>query len=123
MQQYQLVVFTAINLAGGALNSAAIDASNMYSISVQAITTTDPDSSTLKIQVSNDSPIGNKGFSSSVWTPTNWTDLPSATVTMTTAGTALIPKTDLCYQFIRLVYTPANTPTGTLTAQIKVMAL
>lgn len=122
MQQFQLTIFNAEEV-DASINGSAIDASNLYSVSVQAIATGAMDSSTVKIQVSNDSPIGNQGFSSSVWTPTNWADLTNATVTMTAAGNYLIPKTDLCYQFIRIVYTAVGSPAGTLTVKIKGMAL
>lgn len=115
MQQFQQVVLSAVSTAL-TQNSAAIDVANMFQVSVQCIATGTP-TGAVKIQVSNDSPIGNKGFSSSVWTPVNWTDLPAATVAIKSATTFLIPKTDICYSFIRLVYTGSGA--GTVTVQIK----
>lgn len=119
MQQFQQKVLDAVSTATGA-NSAAIDASNMLQVSAHCIATGSP-TGAVKIQVSNDSPIGLKGQSSSVWTPTNWADLPSATVTVGAAGNFVIPKTDICYQFIRFVYT--GTGVGTVTVQIKAIAV
>lgn len=67
-----------------------------------------------KLQASNDEcPAGNlpKNF-----VPANWTDIPSATVSVTGAGTFLIPKIDLSYRWVAVVYTNA-TNTGNVSAQ------
>ncbi len=115
MQQFQQKVLDAASTATTQA-SAAIDASNMLQVSVQAILTGAP-TGTVKLQASNDSPIGMKGLSSATWAPTNWTDIPNAVVTTNSAASFLIAKTDICYQFIRVVYTGSGT--GTVTAQIK----
>lgn len=128
MQQFQEKVLDAASTADTA-NSAAIDASNMLQISAQCIATGSP-TGAVKIQVSNDSPIGLKGFSSSVWTPINWTDIPydsrapigtPPSVEIPEAGSFLIAKLDICYQFIRIVYTGSGT--GTITVRIKAISV
>jgi hypothetical protein len=119
MQQFQQKVLDAVG-TGTTRNSAAIDASNMLQVSAQCIATGSP-TGAVKIQVSNDSPIGMPGLSSSVWTPPNWTDLAGATIAVTSAASFLLPKTDICYQFIRFVYTGSGT--GTVTVNIKANCL
>lgn len=97
--------------------SAAIAASQIFYISVQAVMT-GTSSGTLKLQFSNDPCEGQQPTAS----PTNWIDIPSATVTLTgTAGAFGIAKTDLSYRFIRAVYTKNNGSAGTITVTINGM--
>jgi hypothetical protein len=91
-------------------NGTAIPTYLVYGASCQAVAT-GTIAGTLKLQVSNDPASGNV-------TPTNWTDLSGATVPITgTAGTFLIPYQQLCYQWVRAVFT-ASGGTGTLTANM-----
>jgi hypothetical protein len=66
----------------------------------------------VKLQYSND-PVQSPAV------PTNWSDIPSATVTLTgTAGVFSIPKTDLCYNWVQAVFT-ASGGAGTVTATLQ----
>jgi hypothetical protein len=98
--------------AAGTVTTAAIPALNLFSCSAQ-ITATGSAAGTMIIQASDDEP------STPSTPPANWSDIPSATITVTGAGAFLIPKTDLCYQWVRLVYT--NTGTGTISAVFKAL--
>jgi len=89
------------------VTTSAIPALNLFSASIQ-IAATGSAAGTLKLQASNDDT-----------SPSNWSDVPSAFVGVTGAGAYLIPKTDLCYQFVRLVY--ANTGTGTISVTFKAL--
>lgn len=103
----------ATNVTG---NSAAVDSSAMTSISVQASFTDAAAAGTLKLQCSNDhNPYGNLPGD---FTPTNWNDVPSGSVVVAAGATSLIPSTDVCYQWIRLVWT-RTAGAGTFTATIK----
>lgn len=62
---------------------------------------------TAKLQASNDKK-----------SPSNWVDIPSATVSVTGAGSFLIPKMDLCYRYIQVVYTNSS-GTGNITANFE----
>lgn len=115
-KQFQKSVLSVVN--DTTTNSAAIDCSDVLQISVQAVSTGTP-TATVKIQASNDTPIGKPGQNGVPWVPTNWTDVPSATVSLSAAGSKLIPKTDLCYQFIRIVFTSSSGDTGTTAVNIK----
>ena len=96
--------------AAATVTTAAIPSLNLFSCSAQ-VTATGSAAGTLKIQASNDDiPNG---------PPVNFSDIPSATIAVSGAGTFLIPKTDLCYQYIRLVYT--NSGTGTISVVLKAL--
>lgn len=98
--------------AAATVNSAAIPALNLFYCSAQLIATGGA-AGTFKLQASNDDPHG----APAQIAPTNWNDIPSATVAVTGAGSYLIPKTELCYQWVRVVYT--NTGAGTIAANFK----
>lgn len=100
--------------AAASVNSSAVDARNLFYCSAQ-IAVTGAGAGTLKLQVSNDiaGSDGNPG------SPSNWSDVPSASIAISGAGAYLIPKTDMCYQWARLVYT--NSGTGTINAIFKAL--
>jgi len=96
--------------AADSVNSAAIPTENILNVSAQLVATGSA-AGTLKFQCSNDNPVaGNTP-------PTNWSDIPSATVSVSGAGVFLIPDTAICYQWVRLVY--ANSGTGTFGVMVK----
>lgn len=97
--------------AAATVTTVAIPSQNLFQASAQ-ITATGSAVGTLKMQASNDEPLNGSA-------PVNWSDIPSATVAVAAAGAFLIPKTDLCYQFVRLVYT--NTGTGTISVVFKAL--
>lgn len=96
--------------AAGSVTTAAIPALNLLYMSATLVSTGAGAAGTLKMQASNDEPADGSA-------PTNWADIPSATVAVSGAGTVLIPKTDLCYQWVRFVYT--NSGTGTIMVKFK----
>lgn len=104
--------------ASAAVDSSAVFAANLLYCSVQVVATNDA-AGDLKLQFSNDivDPTLN------ITEPTNWSDIPSATVAIAAPGVFAIPKTDLCYQFIRLVWTPDATDPGTISANLKVQGV
>lgn len=98
----------AINLATASSTGPAILIANCVALSVHAVSTGDG-IGVVKIQVSNDSIKD---------VPTNWSDLASATIAVTAASSLVLPKIDVCYQFMRLVYTKTS-GTGSLSARVK----
>lgn len=96
--------------AAATVTTAAISALNLFYCSAQ-IAVTGSGAGTLIIQASNDD-IQNGP-------PVNWSAIPSATVAVSGAGAYLIPKTEICYQFVRLVYT--NSGTGTISVVFKAL--
>lgn len=86
--------------------SDPIDSSYLFSASAQAVSAGGAVTGVVKFQGSND-PVPPP-------TQTSWSDIPSATIAVTAAGTFLVPKTELAYRWIRVVYTVAAGG-GTLT--------
>lgn len=87
--------------ASANVNGDPIYAALLLYVSLQA----NPDGAatgTIKLQASND--LGNPQNN---FVPTNWVDIPSATVTLASAK-GLIPKTEICYNWIRYVQTGAG---------------
>lgn len=66
---------------------------------------------TVKLQASNDNVD-----------PTSWADIASATVAVSTASPVMIAKTDLCYNFVRVVFTKSG-GTGTVTVNYQGIGL
>lgn len=99
------------------ITSAAIPVGNAFSCSLQ-VNSTGAAAGTAVIQASNDHIPGDFA---TLQAPTNWTAITGITVTVTTAGSVLIPKFDLSYQYIRVVYT--NTGTGTVQAVLSVTGI
>lgn len=91
-----------------------IDARFVYQISFQAVATDSP-SGTLKIEVSNDEGlIEGEAI--------NWSPAPEddSEVTISTAGTFLIPKMDVSYRWIRAFWDADPSPgTGTIVVRAK----
>lgn len=85
-------------------NGDAIDTSQMLYLSAQAVTAGGASPSfTVKLQMSND--VCLTGNQPTPFAPTNWTDISGASVTVSSNGAALIPKTDLTYRWVRVVVT------------------
>lgn len=102
MRYYNDPIMSAANAATNQ-NSSAVNVQLARFASVQAVVTGTA-TGTLKLQVSND----DNGSAS------NWSDLTGATVSVSSAGAYLIPAQNMCYQFLRAVYT-ASSGTGTIT--------
>lgn len=100
--------------AAATVNSAPISATQLFACAAQLIATGSA-AGTMKLQMSNDRPD-----TPSV-PPTNWTDIANATVSVSGAGTYLIPKTDLCYQWVRVSYT--NSGTGNITVNFTALGV
>jgi len=93
--------------------SAAFDASYVIAASVQGVTTGATAAGTLKVQASNDLPLPGRA-------PTNWFDVTGLTVAVAAPGVVAIPKFDVAYQWLRLVFTQSGGANdGLITATIK----
>jgi len=108
MRFYNESIIKAAN-AAVSQNSIAVESKLCRFASVQAVVTGTAAGS-IKLQVSNDEVV-NGG------SPSNWSDLTGATVSISGAGVYLIPAQNMGYQFIRAVYT-ASSGSGTITANL-----
>lgn len=96
-------------------NSDALDSGNIYSASVQVVSTGSASAGTCVLQGSNDLPTYGSPYPTNNFTPTNWTNIANATTTISGASTFLIPVTNICHQFLRVVYTSTATGVQTVT--------
>lgn len=78
------------------INGAAISSLQLVSCSAQ-ISATGTAAGTFKLQASDD-----QVFLPTL--PSHWNDITGATVSVSGANSYLIPKIDLCYEYIRAVY-------------------
>lgn len=84
---------------------------NVLSISVQLVVTGGGTPvGTFKLQYSNDQPV--------TGSPTNWSDIANATAAITDDGVFSIGKTDVCFEWMRLVWTRTS-GVGFVTARVK----
>lgn len=97
--------------AAGSITSAAMYCGRTLNASVQ-VYTSGTATGTLKVQISNDQVAAPN-------LPSHWVDVSGLAVTPAATGTLLIPKFDLSYEWIRVVWTQSNAGTGTITVTIK----
>ena len=92
------------------ISTSAQDISSMFAASAQVVSAATQLGS-FKLQYSND-PTTDASFVS------NWSDISGSTIAVNGAAVQSIPKFDVCYSWIRGVYT-ATSGTGVLTVNIK----
>lgn len=98
-------------------NFPAIPTNQVYAVSVLATQGDSTAAGTVKLQASNDVPEAGQ---LATFSPTNWVDIADATATVTSGGAVLIPMTQICYQWIRVVWTASVDGTSNMTASINV---
>ncbi len=111
MRPMSVTALSAVNAAtDGAQASSPILTEFTFAFSIMTISTGSP-VGVVKIQVSNDDTIH---------TPSHWVDLASSTTAVSSATTYLMPKTEICYNWLRVVYTKTS-GTGAVTCVIKTL--
>lgn len=92
-----------IGTADSSRNGPKIDANQLVNFTVQTIVTGGTTAAgTIKVQGSNDLPTNNDRAS---FEPTNWSDVPNATATLTAGVAPLIVCSNVACQYIRIVFT------------------
>lgn len=111
-----------LNNADASIDEAgiAIPISQVGYISAQIITT-GLSTGSLQLQVSNDPSNGLAADANGNLIPTNWSNLGSA-VSMSAASVSLIGVTQVCFKWLRAVWTHTNGSDGTVTANINTQA-
>jgi hypothetical protein len=110
MRNVQDTLLDAVDAAEATQTSEWIDVRQIFAGSIHVVAAgTDPVGS-VKVQVSNDNVTPPQ-------LPTNAVDLGSATVAVSAAGQFLIPRLELSYGWLRVVYTKTS-GTGTITAKL-----
>lgn len=102
------------------LNSGKIDARQVYSLSLVLTSSSGTNAGTIKLQGSND--ICAFGNVVAAFTPTTWADIPAALVdgsgTVASGATVTLVVKQLCYAWVRAVWTPSGGAAGNITAII-----
>lgn len=113
--------YSAINkLSNTTINSIATETQQVYKISYQLVVGTGTINGSLQAQVSNDD---NSELSIGLTpTPTNWSNLGSPTA-LSSSGVTLVPEQDMCYRFLRFVFTDSSGGTSTANLRVQVMQL
>jgi hypothetical protein len=103
-----------INAADASIdqNGTVVSGAQLFALSMQAVSTGTA-TGTVKIQFSND--VVNP---TNVPVPTNWSDLTSQTVAIGAASTVFLVRFDVCYAWLRAVYTHSNGSPGTITVTL-----
>lgn len=82
------------------VNGPAIKAQQLLYVSAQSVITGASPVGNIKLQVSND-PIP-VNYLPANYTPTNWSDV--VTVAVAATGVFLVPKTEICNNWVRIIY-------------------
>lgn len=97
------------------ITSSLIPLDQIIKMSGQVIVGAGTSGGTLQLQVSNDITNASNMAGQSNFVPSNWSNLGSA-VTINAAGVTLIAQQDLCYRWLRAVYTDTLARVNTVTA-------
>lgn len=96
-------------------SGSTIDASQLVMSSFQIYFGDTNAAGTFKLQMSNDLYDSRYLYPEAGFTVTNWTDVPSSSVAITSGTTAVLFLANMCYRWIRPVYT--STAAGVQTIQ------
>src|SRR5438874_4834599 len=106
--------------AAASFNGGAVPIDFMTRVSAQfTVAGATTPSATGKIQVSDDIPPS--GLANQ-FVPTNWSDLPNATIAIAANGTFLTPPTDVCARWARLAYVYTSGTAGTVIGNLHALA-
>jgi hypothetical protein len=100
----------------------AIDSNQLLSFSAQAVFSDGSAAGTLKFQASDDIYNARYNYPEGNFAPSNWSDIPNATAAVTSGGTVMIPKTEICYRWIRAVFT-TSAGAGTVIVSLNALSL
>lgn len=100
--------------SAGDLTGSVKNSDQIINLSVQVVSSAGTVAGVLKLQASNDAP--NTSLRSE-FTPTNYVDIPNATVTISAGGAGMIRLSDCSFGYIRAIWThDGGGSTGTVTA-------
>lgn len=109
MRQVQVQILSGDD--SGNITGSALDVNQIVSASFAPVCGDNTAAGTLKLQVSNDLVSNN---SRQNFTPTNWCDIPNATSTISAGVGPAIVIGNMCFSYIRAVYTRSSGGTTTL---------
>lgn len=106
-------IIPASTVMNATINSKAIQLQNSLFYVIQIVFTGTP-TGTFKLQASCDNSATQTAVGQA-YTPTSWTDIPSATAAVSAAGSVLLrdPAYFASYSFVRVVYTDGSSGLST----------
>jgi hypothetical protein len=119
MRNVNCIVLSAPDTASQ--NGIQIDSNQLVAASFQAVFGDTDAAGDIKIQMSND--ICNDRYQASAFTVTNWTDVPSATASVTSGASVVISIPQMCYRWIRVVFTSSNAGATTIVVNMNALSL
>lgn len=102
-------------------NGLQIDSNQLIAASFQFVFADATSIGTCKIQASND--LYQDRYQASNFTVTNWSDIPSQSITSTSGATALLTITNVVYRWMRAVYTSSSGGSTTVTVNMDALSL
>jgi len=112
MRVVSTVIMNAENNSQSQIGTIYFDVNQMVNMTFQTSMGDVSSNGTVKIQGSNDEPTnGNR----QTFIPTNWSDIPNATATVTSGIAPLIVLSNISCQYVRAVYTKTSGGTTTIT--------
>lgn len=100
------------------INGPSIVADQLVSASFQAVFADTTAAGAIQIQASNDIPPA--GNVPSAFTPSHWSNIPSATAAVVAGVAPIITLPQICYRWLRVSY--ASTTAGTSTMSVNLFA-
>src|ERR1019366_9962307 len=98
------------------VNSVAQWSDKIIRASFMVFSTNAGDTGNIQLQTSNDFPVG---LPANQFQPSHWTNLGSPVV-IVGGGTAMVTYQELCYEYLRIVFTSTNgAATGFITVRMK----
>jgi len=116
MRNAQVLVLSGADT--GNVTGTAFDVNQIVSASFTSVCGDATAAGTVKLQVSND--LVSNGTRNN-FTPTNWSDIPNATSTIASGVGPAIVIGNMCFSYIRAVYT--RTSGGSTTIQVLMNSL
>lgn len=116
MRNAQVVILSAVDTA--TVNGSAYDVGQVVSASFVPSFGDVTAAGTIKLQASNDNPGTQLNF-----TPSNWADVPNATSTVAAGVGPAIVVANMCFRYIRAVYTRTSGGSSTITVTMNSLSI
>jgi len=103
--------------------SSVIDANQLIAASFAIYFGDSTAAGTVKIQASNDPTTQGYLANPANFSPTNWVDIPSATASIASGGSALITINQMCYRWLQAVFTHSGGGSTKITININALSI
>lgn len=104
-------------------NGPAMDTNQWIAASFQAVFGDATAAGTFKLQASNDTYNDRYNYPQGTFTPTNWTDIPNQTASITSGGSAILTIPQCAYRWIRAVYTRSGGGSTTIIVNVNALSM